>query len=368
VSAAPELAVAAVELRGDVVRVERGDGRAAELHALALRDLCPCGECRQPGSGQRLFETRDVVRGARVATAGLEDDALVVEWHDGHRSRFDEQRLREAGGDGDARRPTLWGAELAENVPSFGYGEVVLSRAALRRWLAAIVELGFAVLTGAPTEPGTVAVIAELFGHVRATNYGRVFDVAVRVDPANLADTALALSLHTDNPYRAPTPTVQLLHCLASSASGGDTVLADGFRAVARLGPDRVAALAATPIRYAYRDEDAELAAEVPVVELDTHGRPVALRVNNRSKGVPTGTPEAVADWYAAYFELLDLLDAPDARVVFRLEPGNVLVFDNLRVLHGRTAFSAAGARQLQGCYADRDGLLSTLAVLERAG
>jgi gamma-butyrobetaine dioxygenase len=367
VSAAPDLAVSAVELRGDVVRVELGDGRAAALHALALRDLCPCDECRQPGSGQRLFETRDVVPGARLASAELEDGALVVEWHDGHRSRFDEQRLREAGGD-DVRRPTLWGAELAESLPSFRYGEVVLSRAALRRWLAAIAELGFAVLTGAPTEPGTVAGIAELFGHVRTTNYGRVFDVAVRVDPANLADTALALSLHTDNPYRVPTPTVQLLHCLASSASGGDTVLADGFRAVARLGPDRVATLAATPIRYAYRDEDAELAAEVPVVELDAHGRPVALRVNNRSKGVPTGTPEAVADWYAAYFELLDLLDAPDAGVVFRLEPGDVLVFDNLRVLHGRTAFSAAGARRLQGCYADLDGLLSTLAVLERAG
>jgi gamma-butyrobetaine dioxygenase len=367
VSAASELAVAAVEARGDVVRVELGDGRAAELHALALRDLCPCAECRQPGSGQRLFETKDVVPGSQVATAALEDGALVVEWRDGHRSRFDERHLREANGDDGPRSPTPWGAELAASLPVFRYSEVVLSSAALRRWLAAIAEHGFAVLAGAPVEPNTVAGIAELFGHVRTTNYGRVFDVAVRVDPANLADTALALSLHTDNPYRVPTPTVQLLQCLTSSASGGDTVLADGFRAVERLGPDRVATLARTPIRYGYRDEVAELAAEVPVIELDARGRPVALSVNNRSKGVPTGAPEAVAEWYAAYFELLDLLDSPDARVAFRLEPGDVLVFDNLRVLHGRTAFSAAGARRLQGCYADMDGLRSTLAVLERA-
>ena len=39
---------------------------------------------------------------------------------------------------------------------------------------------------------------------------------------------------------------------------------------------------------------------------------------------------------------------------------------DNLRVLHGRTGYSEAGERHLQGCYADRDGLRSRLAVLSR--
>lgn len=35
-------------------------------------------------------------------------------------------------------------------------------------------------------------------------------------------------------------------------------------------------------------------------------------------------------------------------------------------VLHARTGFARGGARHLQGCYADMDGLLSTLAVLRR--
>ena len=43
-----------------------------------------------------------------------------------------------------------------------------------------------------------------------------------------------------------------------------------------------------------------------------------------------------------------------------------MLVFDNARILHGRTGFESTGARRLQGCYADRDALLSALAVLER--
>ena len=44
--------------------------------------------------------------------------------------------------------------------------------------------------------------------------------------------------------------------------------------------------------------------------------------------------------------------------------PGDLFIVDNRRVLHGRKAFATAGGRHLQGCYADLDGLLSTLAVL----
>jgi len=124
--------------------------------------------------------------------------------------------------------------------------------------------------------------------------------------------------------------------------------------------------LARTPIRYAYRDGQAELASDFPVVTLDRDGSPTALHLNNRSKGVPVGEPEDVRDWYDAYFALLALVDDPGQQIVLRLEPGDLVLFDNERILHGRSGFSGGGARHLQGCYADRDGLLSTLAVLER--
>ena len=278
------------------------------------------------------------------------------------------------GGRGGCARPArttaadVLGAELAPHRPTVPYADVVRDRKALRRLLAAVAEFGFAVITSAPVEEGTVADIAELFGHVRTTNYGRVFDVRVRIDATNLAYTAMPLSLHTDNPYRDPAPTIQLLQCLASSATGGETILADGFRAVHELAhssPDALAALAELPVQYAYRDATAELATEVPIVSLARDGRPVALHVNNRSKGVPLGTAEAIGRWYDAYLELLSVLERSDSRVVFRLDPGDVVVFDNLRVLHGRSGFSGEGERWLQGCYADRDALLSTLAVLE---
>ena len=62
-----------------------------------------------------------------------------------------------------------------------------------------------------------------------------------------------------------------------------------------------------------------------------------------------------------------ELLFDPAAQLNFRLTPGDCLILDNTRLLHARTAFEAVGGRHLQGTYADLDGLLSTLAVLEHA-
>ena len=67
-----------------------------------------------------------------------------------------------------------------------------------------------------------VAEVGDRIGIVRTTNYGRLFDVISKPDPNNLAYTALALGVHTDNPYRDPTPGYQLLHCLVAEAPGGN--------------------------------------------------------------------------------------------------------------------------------------------------
>ena len=50
-----------------------------------------------------------------------------------------------------------------------------------------------------------------------------------------------------------------------------------------------------------------------------------------------------------------------------RLNDGDLVVFDNRRVLHGRTGFaSARHPRHLQGCYLTRDSVYSETAVLRQ--
>jgi len=75
-----------------------------------------------------------------------------------------------------------------------------------------------------------------------------------------------------------------------------------------------------------------------------------------------------IRPFYAAYCHFGEIIERDSLKIVFKLEPGHLVLFDNTRVMHARTAFSAAGKRHLQGAYADLDGLYSTLNVLKRSG
>ena len=231
---------------------------------------------------------------------------------------------------------------------------------------------GLARLTGAPREPGEVARCIEAFGHVRETNYGRIFDVRVKPDAANLADTDRGLAPHTDNPYRAPPPRLQVLHCLQDADQGGETRLVDGLAAALRLRAENPRAfdlLRRTPIHFEWRDATTRLATCEPLLSVDDAGAVTAIRLNHRSFQTIGGEPDARDAWRDAYRALAAILKAPSFGCGLRLAPGDLLIFDNHRILHGRTAYSGAvvGERHLQGAYAEIDGLYSTLAVLTDA-
>jgi gamma-butyrobetaine dioxygenase len=330
-----------------------------DFNAVWLSDNCPCSECRH-ASGQRLLDTTAIADDLALVRLEERNGTVLALFTDGHESRFDAAWLREQLAPPPSRR-RLWGADV--RLPVERYDDAAAGGDALRRWLAAVDELGFAILTGGPTEPGTVTHVAELFGYVRETNYGRLFDVRSVVDPSNLAYTGLALGAHTDNPYRDPTPALQLLHCLSSSAGGGENTLVDAFRVAAELPRGAFALLARHPLRFRYRDEDTELEAEYPVLSLDPRGELQAVHFNTRSA---RPSPTLPAEWYDAYRLFGRMLAAPEYQIRFKLDPGDLFIVDNLRVLHGRTGYTEAGDRHLQGCYADRDGLRSKLAVLRR--
>jgi gamma-butyrobetaine dioxygenase len=71
--------------------------------------------------------------------------------------------------------------------------------------------------------------------------------------------------------------------------------------------------------------------------------------------------------FYGAYRKFALLLRDPKFQLKFRLRSGDLVLFDNQRILHGRTPFSSAKhARHLRGCYLTRDSVYSEAAVLRR--
>jgi gamma-butyrobetaine dioxygenase len=270
----------------------------------------------------------------------------------------------------ERHRPPWRAADLGGRPPEIGWCELSSDGEPRTGALTALLGTGVLLVRALPVEPGTVLTVARSFGYVRTTNYGDLFDVRVEPQPVNLAFTARAIAPHTDNPYREPVPGIQLLHCLKSSPGGGENVLIDGFAAAGRLrdeDPRAFATLTSTPRTFKYEDAETWLRASGPIITVNSRGEVRAIRWNDRSIEPPAVEPQEVAEVYRAMRRFAAILDEADLHVHVTLGPGDCIVFDNTRILHARTAFEGGGgARHLQGCYADLDGLASTVAVLER--
>lgn len=347
------------------------DGRDRVFPYLWMRDNCPSFIT---ANGQRLVDTGEIpadIAPSKVRLVGKR--AVEIVWQpDRHVSRYDVDWLRgyADGSNGIRRTARLWDARtMRSKLPRASFRAISQEPAALENWLQAVCDFGFAILHHVPTTPGTIEDVVRLFGYVRETNYGRVFDVRATPNPTNLAYTTVPLGVHTDNPYRDPVPTLQLLHCLASDATGGDSVLVDGFQvaeAFRRQYPPQFSLLTLVPIEFRFRDEGADLSAFAPVITVRGTEEVAAIRFNSRAVAPFHFGPDLLLPYYAAYRAFSDMLNSPEYQISFRMKPGDLFIVDNERVLHGRTGFSNAGHRHLQGCYADRDGLVSRLKVLRR--
>lgn len=364
---------------GQIVTLTAADGSKSRFHAVWLRDNAWDEETRSPTNGQRLIALRDIpadlaIESAHVSGAQLhltfqpEAKSVVydIDWLLAH--RYDRERRQGPGWTG----PDIetWDSGLMTRVPVADFSAAKADPDVLEGWLATIRRYGFAKMTGGPRTPEALLQVAGLFGYVRETNYGKYFEVRTEVNPTNLAYTGLGLQAHTDNPYRDPVPTLQILYCLENSATGGENMVVDGFAAALRLKAENTAwfdVLSRHCAQFEYAGEaGVRLRARRPMIELAADGELIGVRFNNRSTAAITDVPfDEMGDYYAAYRRFGEIIDDEDMEVTFKLSPGECFIVDNTRVLHARKGYSGAGSRWLQGCYADKDGLLSTLAALE---
>jgi len=370
--------IAAAEIDDGALRMRWGDGTEALFHAVWLRDNAP--ESRHPDNGQKLHDIGDISPDVSILSVDLLPDSClsVIFGPDAYRTVFDGGWLRGHRYAPVAPKSTvlperLWGRDLMDWLPAFDHDEVMAEPATMARWLGNFRDYGVALLTNGPSEPDTVLAVAEAIGHVRETNYGRSFDVRSDDRPTNLAYTRRGLSVHTDNPYRDPVPGVQLLHCLGNDAEGGESVLVDGFYAAATLrdaDPQAFYLLTRYEVPFEFRSPDAWLRTRRRIIEKNDRGRVTAVRFNNRSIAPFDLPADEMERFYTAYRRFAAILTRSALQAFFRLESGDTVLLDNARILHGRLPIGE-GNRHLQGCYVDRDGPLSHLALLEaelRAG
>lgn len=364
------------ETAGNVVTLVWSDGREQRLHPLWLREQAPDCESRDPRTGQRLLDAWSLPLDLRVTeVAPRGGEGLDLAFSDGHRTRYSLAELRAALLGENAEESLLSPGQEAWRVADAPHSEAELAAleadpAALLAALQSLHRFGFLLVRGMPVEMDGIERFAKLIGPLRETNWGRIADVKALPQAFDLTMTPRALEAHADNPYREPVPGYVLLHCLVNNADGGDSAITDGFAAALELrarDPEGYETLTRTRPKFRYLDEETLLESDGSLIELDAAGRLKQVRLSNRTDSIDALQPEVLERYYRARRAFTDIVNDEAFQLRFKLQPGDMLVMDNYRLLHGRTAYKpGSGHRHMRQGYMDRDSVASRRKILAR--
>ncbi|KAG8875942.1 hypothetical protein FRB98_007522 [Tulasnella sp. 332] len=288
--------------------------------------------------------------------------------------REDLLRPHHSNADNHAERPsTLF-------IP---YSDLLSSKATLLHALKQLTQYGFVVFIGVPTtvpfagsgDDWELRRVANFISHVRATFYGALWDVKKVGESKNVAYTDLDLDLHMDLLYLSSPPRYQLLHCLRNrNVIGGRSLFVDGIYAAQTLyNEDRKAfeALRDTDVRFHYHNDGHHLTKIHRTFVVDPNSNTSMPNITAINYSPPFQAPLSLQttppEFYPALQKFAALLRRPEARYEFLMQEGDVVCFDNRRVLHARGAFtdSPESVRWLKGAYVEADDIVDKVRVLE---
>ena len=367
---------------GKAIILSRKYGVPLRYHATWLRDNAMDSKTRDKNNGQRLISVSDVPVNTCIKSASIDEKGKNITLKflpDKKEVKFSSKWLEINAYDKKSNNSKIWinpnlkvwSNDTMKNIPVINYKSAKSNKKLLLKWLKSLHCYGFAKMSGCEKKSGTVTKIAKLFGYVRETNYGKWFDVKSKTNAVNLAYTNLGLQAHTDNPYRDPVPTIQILHCIKNSTKGGNSKVVDGFNAAFKLKKKNKKyfnLLSKYCSRFEFKGKkNVHLKSRFPMIGLTPDNELIAIHFNNRSVAPIVDVPfKDMLNYYKAYRKFSDIINNPTMAVNFKLNPGDCFLVDNTRVLHARTPYLAKGSRWLQGCYTDKDGLLSKISTLSK--
>ena len=331
-----------------------------------LRDNCQCPECRIVQTDERRWQPWTQPTAPRMTAVDVVDSQLHVDWGDGHHSTFgptEWQKIRTTGARG-AWTARLW--DSGYEIERFDHDQCVADQVTRRAMFEALRRDGAAVVTGSPTEPGTVIDFLRAIGiTLRDSSLGLIFDI--KVDPAgyNIAFTSEDVPPHNDNAQYSHPPSGQVLAMLVNDSKGGDSVVVDGWSVLDRLNrehPETIDVLARVEVGFRQYSTEADAFTRAPLVVRDRIGRFLHLRFSNQLMQPLAYDDGDLAAWYNAYRLLGATIADPANHVSFRLAAGDTLLVNGHRVLHARTAFQPDGQRHLQDVYFEMDDVFGHLA------
>ena len=349
------------------------DSGKKEIHPFWLRERVNGEEFLDKNTQQRLFDPTSLNSDIAISKANISDDCLVINFNDGVNSKLNIEKIALEFSNEDNVIKSIdkikWNSDL-KNIKNCEYQNNLFDSKEMHDLLISFYQYGFVIIKNVPTYDNFIVKFANSIGSVRRTNFGEHFNVKFKPDPNDLAYTSLALAPHTDNPYRNPVPCIQLLHCVESKVHGGLSTLVDGLTVTEDLKsnhPEFYKILTEIKVKFKFIDKDVVLENWSPLIELSDEKKFKQVRFSPRLDFVPILDKEKLDLYYKARKKLSEMYNSDKYKIEFKLSDKDLIMMDNYRLLHGRTAYQTSeGERFLQGCYIDYDSTEGKLRHLKR--
>ncbi|KYO21931.1 gamma-butyrobetaine dioxygenase isoform A [Alligator mississippiensis] len=322
------------------------------------------------------LEDLDVEIGVKDITLTDRKKVYII-WPNEHTSEFEAEWLKKRCFSEQARakmREELfvpeheyWGSDL--QFPEMSFEDVLSSDESAYTWLSTLKKVGIVMLTGAATRQGELVKLGKRIGFLRLTFYGPTWQVQDKMDANNVAYTTGKLNFHTDYPVLQHPPGVQFLHCIKQTTAGGESEVVDGFHVSRKLkqqNPQAFQILSSTLVDFTDVGVDYcdfSMQSKQKIIQINDRGEMDRINYNNATRDTVFDiSAEKVQPFYAALKEFVNLLNSTEHKVTYKMKPGDIVTFDNWRVLHGRGSYQSEKeiARHLE------DQLLSSFGSASR--
>jgi len=362
--------------------LESETGSKEEFPWVWLRDNCQCPTCYEPLAQSRIVNLSEFDQKVKAKKCQVEEDVIRVDWEDQHQSVYNYEWLKQRSFRPEERdkfsqcvasQPALWEADFQHNYPTADFEAIMKDDKELLNWLENLDKFGFVLLQNVPIKEGPVHELQARSGFRRLTHYGEDYVVKIKPDPSNLAYTHHRIFFHTDSPFYEHMPGVAYLHCIEQhKGKGGETMLADGFKAASILkkqDPEKYRLLSHVGAYFKDIGDDYikfnSIAHHPPFIH-DARGNLVKVNWNHFTRDSYFDLNiDQVEDFYDAMRSYDDILNDESNHIRLKMQPGDMVTTKNLRVLHGRSELEGGvSSRHIQCGYVDWDEIRSTMRVV----
>ena len=235
-----------------------------------------------------------------------------------------------------------------------------------KNFLRVLHQYGFLVLKNCEKNFTSVKEIANKIGYVRNSIFGGLWSFESNQNKADSSYTQDELRPHTDGTYSNDAPGLQLLLCTEYSAEGGESILVDGFKIAEKIkkeDDEMFDLLSKVNVAGNYIGDGVFLKAERPIFKLNKKNEIIQVSFNNYDRAPFRFKNDLTKKFYEGIKKFDLIANNKEFQWRYILKPGELLIFNNWRILHGRGSFE--GVRKMSGCYINKEDFDSSCIINE---